>query len=117
MRARSTPERKKELRRQRQLRAYARRRAYAREYLGGACAECGTDEGLQFDHVDPTTKRFDLFGSRWSMAWQRWHDELDQCQLLCTSCHSHKTTEYRIHKRKLVVAAAIRRAAAAEVPF
>jgi 5-methylcytosine-specific restriction endonuclease McrA len=36
----------------------AARRAELIEMLGGRCVRCGAVEDLEFDHIDPTTKRF-----------------------------------------------------------
>lgn len=74
---------------------YARRKQYALEYLGGVCQECGTNNDLQIDHITPRAKHFDLLGPKWSCQWQRWHDELEKCQLLCHDCHVDKTNADR----------------------
>lgn len=113
MRAKLTPEERTARDRARKHFEYERRKAYARDYLGGKCAECGSTEELEFDHVDPAMKRFDLMRD-WSVAWQRWHDELEKCQLLCHDDHAEKTARER---RDYLARAKARDVANAEVPF
>jgi len=36
--------------------------------LGGRCVRCGATEDLEFDHIDPSTKRFTISGGL-SKAW------------------------------------------------
>jgi hypothetical protein len=71
---------------------YAERRSFAIDYLGGACANCGATEALQFDHIDPALKEMKFDRMAWvSMA--RFMAELVKGQLLCGDCHSVKTVE------------------------
>jgi hypothetical protein len=75
------------------------RRAAAREYLGGKCAKCGETEGLEFDHIDASTKSFRIcHGLEYS--WERLAKELDLCQLLCKPCHYAKSRDERGHKEQ-----------------
>lgn len=62
--------------------------------LGGKCVECGTDKDLEFDHIDPQAK---LFNISTSIAINRelLLLELAKCQLLCTRCHDKKTARER----------------------
>lgn len=39
---------------------YHDRRKDAIEYLGGKCVLCGSVENLQFDHIDRSTKKYEL---------------------------------------------------------
>src|ERR1700712_2822234 len=76
-------------------RAYhAKRRAPMIEYLGGACVECGATEGLQFDHIDPATKSFDI-GRNVTFNNPAVRAELDKCQLLCRPHHEAKSARER----------------------
>lgn len=59
-------------------------------YLGGTCVRCGTTESLQFDHIDATTKSFNV-SKNWSRSWVTLTPELDKCQLLCRDHHREKT--------------------------
>ena len=70
----------------------AKTKAWALAYLGGSCVSCGTDERLDFDHVDPRTKVSEIsvaIAACWSR--QRLLVELDKCQLLCRPCHIDKS--------------------------
>jgi 5-methylcytosine-specific restriction endonuclease McrA len=61
---------------------------------GGKCAECGEDDYalLEVDHIDASTKLFNI-GTGWSCYKStRMQVELAKCQVLCRSCHKHKTT-------------------------
>ncbi len=72
------------------LRRARERRDAARERLGGACASCGSTERLEFDHVDPSTKRFNI--ARYTKADDaEFWAEIAKCQLLCSPCHHTKT--------------------------
>jgi hypothetical protein len=70
------------------------RRAKLVDMLGGRCVRCGAIEDLEFDHIDPTTKRFAV-GSSMSRAWDVLVEEALKCQLLCRSCHREKAVEDR----------------------
>lgn len=65
------------------------RRAQLVEMLGGCCVRCGATEDLEFDHIDPATKRFAV-GSSMSRAWADLVEEALKCQLLCRPCHREK---------------------------
>lgn len=79
------------------------KRAYQREFLarrrrewidsqGGCCANCGSTEDLEIDHIDPSTKLCNP-----SQVWSRCREfreaELAKCQVLCADCHKAKTRE------------------------
>lgn len=71
-----------------------KRRALAKQYLGSKCIVCGTTENLEFDHVDRTTKEFDISnGIAKHIAWQKLVIELNKCQLLCEEHHLQKTSQ------------------------
>jgi hypothetical protein len=81
--------------------ANRRRRRFAEmlTYLGGICVHCGitnsealefTEERLQFDHIVPRDKSFEI-SKFWSYSWGRIVGELDKCQLLCRECHKEKS--------------------------
>lgn len=71
-----------------------RRRTLLTEMLGGKCARCGSTERLEFDHIDPSTKRFGIC-SDLSRAWADLLEEVAKCQLLCKPCHVAKGREDR----------------------
>lgn len=72
------------------IKGYEERKAHAIAYLGSKCVKCGTISNLEFDHIDPSLKSFNVL-ENWSIGWVRWMKEVDKCQLLCSSCHKLKT--------------------------
>ena len=62
----------------------------AREMLGDKCFVCGYDKckkALQFHHLDPNNKEFNL-SANWHWSWQRLEKEILKCRLLCSRCHT-----------------------------
>jgi hypothetical protein len=58
---------------------------------GGACALCGYDRspaGLQFHHVDPSTKGFGLAKGGLTRSLAAARAEASKCVLLCATCHA-----------------------------
>lgn len=72
------------------LRRYRERMAEATAFLGGKCARCDATDGLQFDHVDRSSKLFTV-GRLWSVSKARFWAEVKKCQLLCMRHHEEKT--------------------------
>jgi 5-methylcytosine-specific restriction endonuclease McrA len=72
-------------------RYYRMRMDRAITYLGGACAQCGSDDDLEIDHIDPATKSFDFGKVGWKKPWAEQEAELQKCQLLCSQHHRVKT--------------------------
>jgi hypothetical protein len=64
------------------------------EMLGGKCVRCGSTEDLEFDHIDPSAKRFAI-GAELSRAWAELVAEAQKCQLLCRKDHVAKGAEDR----------------------
>lgn len=63
---------------------------WALEYKGGKCARCGYDKNptaLDFHHMNPEEKDFNLSSSNISSNWEFIKPELDKCILLCANCH------------------------------
>jgi hypothetical protein len=60
------------------------------EKLGGKCVECGCTETLQFDHIDPSTKSFNI-SAGYLKPKEVLEEELSKCQLLCNKCHIEKS--------------------------
>ena len=71
-----------------------RRKAKLIEMLGGKCVRCGTTEDLEFDHIDPSLKRFNVC-SDLTRAWDLLVEEAMKCQLLCKEDHIAKGAEDR----------------------
>ncbi len=58
---------------------------------GGACVRCGFDEhvcALQFHHLDPAAKDFEIGGRGLTRAIERLRAEARKCVLLCANCHA-----------------------------
>lgn len=69
---------------------YRRVRSEIEQLLGGCCAQCGTVSSLQIDHIDRTKKTMRV-NRMTSVKRERLLKELENCQLLCDSCHRLKT--------------------------
>lgn len=70
---------------------YHRRCEIAKERLGGCCAICDSQNDLQFDHIDPSTKEYTVT-QKWFLPLEQWFLEIDKCQLLCEKHHLEKTS-------------------------
>lgn len=58
---------------------------------GGCCRLCGFDEhpaALQFHHLDPATKQFNLGERGLTRSINRMREEARKCVLLCANCHA-----------------------------
>lgn len=62
------------------------------DYLGSECSRCGATDNLEFDHLKPDTKNFDI-SLKATHPWSLLLPELKKCQLLCRPCHKAKTRE------------------------
>jgi hypothetical protein len=60
------------------------------EKMGGKCIECGCKEALEFDHIDPSTKSFNI-AAGYTKPKEILLEEVAKCQLLCNKCHVEKT--------------------------
>ena len=61
-----------------------------KERAGGECSKCGYDkcyDALEFHHIDPETKKGQVFQLlRW-YSYKTAEQEADKCILLCANCH------------------------------
>ena len=58
------------------------------DYKGGSCIKCGYNKcvsALEFHHIDPNQKDFQVCGKSWS--FERLKNEVDKCILVCSNCH------------------------------
>ncbi len=61
------------------------------EEAGGRCALCGFDQhpaALQFHHLDPSTKSFQIGEGGLTRGIERSRAEAAKCVLLCSNCHA-----------------------------
>lgn len=71
-----------------------RRRSVKRQLVeeaGGRCALCGFDEhpaALQFHHLDPSSKSFQLGEGGLTRSLAKLRAEAEKCVLLCANCHA-----------------------------
>jgi hypothetical protein len=59
------------------------------EHMGGKCVCCGYDKcarALQFHHLDPSKKDFQISGM--SISLDRLKEETKKCILVCSNCHA-----------------------------
>lgn len=60
------------------------------DYKGGSCCVCGynkSNAALQFHHLDPNEKEFQLTKSV-TLSFDKAKIELDKCILVCANCHA-----------------------------
>lgn len=57
-----------------------------KQQLGGCCSRCSETENLQFHHIDPSEKLFNISNAR-SFSFEAVQAELLKCVLLCLKCH------------------------------
>ena len=84
--------------RQEKQKSYLKKRYYKTlseciEKLGGECVKCGAKERLQFDHIHPKNKSFEITRKLFMADKEKFQEELDKCQLLCYDCHLEKTKQ------------------------
>lgn len=70
----------------------AKKRAYLLEMLGNVCVICGSDETIEFDHIDRSTKFFTI-ASGFDKPLKILIEEASKCQLLCKEHHTEKTAK------------------------
>ncbi len=59
-------------------------------YKGGKCSKCGYDScvgALEFHHIDPKSKIFNISKDALAKPWEDVRKELDKCILVCANCH------------------------------
>ena len=81
-------------RRQYLIRAVYKRRKKIRqmavELKGGKCERCGYNrciEALEFHHINPSRKDFNVSQRGYTRSWERVVKELEKCIMLCANCH------------------------------
>lgn len=76
----------------------AARRKWFKE--NGPCQQCGSDQNLELDHINPEEK---VCHTVWSWTPMRRALELKKCQVLCRSCHRKKTALNRERNNGAIV--------------
>lgn len=89
-----TDEERKERRRKMSVKHVSERRRKIKEmsieYKGGKCIICGYDKcngALEFHHLDPSEKDFNISRKGITRSWDRVKEELDKCICVCANCH------------------------------
>jgi hypothetical protein len=76
---------------------YLRRRYWINKYKEEkGCERCGYSThgvAIDFDHIDATTKRFNISHRLPNSTLKRLFEEIRKCRLLCANCHRIKTLE------------------------
>ena len=59
---------------------------------GGKCISCGynkCESALCFHHIDPSTKSFNISGTRLTkISRAKLEAEVDKCEVYCLNCHA-----------------------------
>ncbi len=70
---------------------YERKKNALLDAIGRECIRCGSTEGIEFDHVDRSTKSFSVL-TEWKRPLDELLEEVRKCQPLCKVCHQSKTS-------------------------
>ena len=75
----------------------AERRAYIHAVKTAVgCEMCGYNAhpaALEFDHIDPTTKKHSIGRELISLSMKKLKEEIAKCRVLCANCHQIHTYE------------------------
>lgn len=69
---------------------YRRFKQQCVDYKGGKCCKCGYNSclaALEFHHLNPEGKDFNISAVPTKKMTQKVMDELDKCELVCSNCH------------------------------
>lgn len=75
------------------------------DYKGGKCEKCGynkCNEALEFHHLNPETKLFDISSNCYNHKWSDVEKELDKCIMLCANCHRELHSEMNIEQKEKI---------------
>ena len=79
-------------------RRYERNCALRDEYfVGKSCVDCSESDPVvfEFDHVDPTTKKYQIGDMLGSYNWSTILTEIEKCVIRCANCHRRRTAGQR----------------------
>jgi 5-methylcytosine-specific restriction endonuclease McrA len=71
---------------------YRERRNAALILLGGQCVDCGSEENLEFDHIDAADKSYHINSLFSGGRRDKLMTELAKCVLRCNDCHKIKSS-------------------------
>lgn len=84
--------------------AQERNRAFVWLYLQSrCCVRCGESDSLvlEFDHIDPETKRAEVsYLVHVAASLSSIEEEIGKCQVLCCNCHRRLTKQQQLAKLK-----------------
>lgn len=75
-----------------------KRKEMCLELKGGECLHCGSKDNLEFDHIDPSTKNFNI-AEGYCREMDTLLEELKLCQLLCRKCHLKKSRTHIVMRK------------------
>lgn len=86
---------------QSRLRKQGRRKLLEEIKVKSGCVDCGNDEPsvLDFDHRDPTTKKFSISNSV-GRIWEDLLAEVAKCDVRCANCHRKRTAVLKHHSTR-----------------
>jgi hypothetical protein len=79
-------------------RLLAKTRAAVHAAKSRPCADCGTQYPyyvMEFDHLDASSKEFNVSAGVTSVSYERLLAEIAKCEVVCANCHAERT-----HQRK-----------------
>lgn len=82
----------KEYHRQYNIKRYHRLRTEYVAQLGGECVDCGAQDQLEFDHIDPVLKELEI-GRMLNVSKTKRDAEVAKCELRCASCHKQRSIQ------------------------
>jgi hypothetical protein len=61
------------------------------------CIDCGEADPvvLEFDHLDPALKEFNIGQALSHRAWSSIVAEIEKCEVVCSNCHRRRTARRR----------------------
>lgn len=81
---------------------YFKRRNAAIDQLGGKCVDCGISYGLEFDHIDPSNKTYNIAQIFSSHSEEKLQKEIKKCVLRCIACHAHITALQKLQSTNVL---------------
>lgn len=98
----------KEAQRSHQKQNLQRNRAYVIRAKSRPCVDCHVQYNpwiMQFDHREPSQKRFEMSELRHNYSLKKLQSEIDKCDVVCANCHQDRTYRYQswLTHRKLKV--------------